>query len=91
MPVDAQGKRQVAALVELFGAEVVTTEPIVVEQRVAPPEAELRLLIPADLEYCRGHFAGAPVVPGRRAAANGPSRRRVAISRRAASSRGRRR
>ncbi len=41
-----------------------TTEPIVVEQRVAPPEAELRLLIPADLEYCRGHFTGAPVVPG---------------------------
>ena len=41
-----------------------STEPIVVEQRVAPPEAELRLLIPTDLEYCRGHFTGAPVVPG---------------------------
>ena len=44
--------------------QAVTTEPIVVEQRVAPPEAELRLLIPDDLEYCRGHFAGAPIVPG---------------------------
>ena len=44
--------------------QVVTTEPIVVEQRVAPPEAELRLLFPTDLEYCRGHFTGAPVVPG---------------------------
>lgn len=41
-----------------------TTEPIVVEQRVSPPEAELRLLIPIELEYCRGHFSGAPVVPG---------------------------
>jgi 3-hydroxyacyl-[acyl-carrier-protein] dehydratase len=41
-----------------------TTEPIVVEQRVAPPEAELRLEIPADLEYFAGHFDGAPVVPG---------------------------
>ena len=41
-----------------------TTEPIVVAERVAPPEAELELEIPADLEYFRGHFAGAPVVPG---------------------------
>ena len=41
-----------------------TTEPIVVAERVAPPEAELELAIPADLEYFQGHFAGAPVVPG---------------------------
>ena len=41
-----------------------TTEPIVVAQRVAPPEAELRLEIPADLEYFAGHFDEAPVVPG---------------------------
>lgn len=41
-----------------------TTEPIVVAERVAPPEAELKLLIPADLEYFAGHFAGAPVVAG---------------------------
>jgi 3-hydroxymyristoyl/3-hydroxydecanoyl-(acyl carrier protein) dehydratase len=41
-----------------------STEPVVVAQRVAPPEAELRIAIPADLEYLRGHFAGAPVVPG---------------------------
>jgi 3-hydroxymyristoyl/3-hydroxydecanoyl-(acyl carrier protein) dehydratase len=42
----------------------VTTEPVVVAQRVTPPEAELTLEIPADLEYFRGHFDGAPVVPG---------------------------
>jgi 3-hydroxymyristoyl/3-hydroxydecanoyl-(acyl carrier protein) dehydratase len=41
-----------------------TTEPIVVAARVRPPEAELELEIPADLEYFRGHFDGAPVVPG---------------------------
>ena len=41
-----------------------TTEPIVVAKRVVPPEAELELEIPADLEYFAGHFAGAPVVPG---------------------------
>ena len=41
-----------------------TTEPVVLEKRVAPPEAELDLAIPADLDYCRGHFANAPVVPG---------------------------
>jgi 3-hydroxymyristoyl/3-hydroxydecanoyl-(acyl carrier protein) dehydratase len=40
------------------------TEPIVVGQRVTPPDAELTLEIPADLEYFRGHFDGAPVVPG---------------------------
>ncbi len=41
-----------------------TTEPIVVAERVAPPEAELRLEIPRDLEYFEGHFDGAPIVPG---------------------------
>ena len=41
-----------------------TTEPVVVGERVTPPEAELKLAIPADLDYCRGHFADAPVVPG---------------------------
>lgn len=41
-----------------------TTEPLVVAQLIAPPEAELRLEIPADLEYFVGHFDGAPVVPG---------------------------
>jgi 3-hydroxymyristoyl/3-hydroxydecanoyl-(acyl carrier protein) dehydratase len=41
-----------------------TTEPIVLAARVTPPEAELEIEIPADLEYFRGHFAGAPVVPG---------------------------
>jgi 3-hydroxymyristoyl/3-hydroxydecanoyl-(acyl carrier protein) dehydratase len=41
-----------------------TTDPIVIAQRVAPPEAELRLQIPVDLAYFAGHFDGAPVVPG---------------------------
>ena len=39
-------------------------EPIVVEQRVVPPSAELRLRIPPELEYFKGHFPGAPVVAG---------------------------
>ena len=41
-----------------------TTEPIVVSQRVTPPEAELTFEVPANLEYFTGHFAGAPIVPG---------------------------
>lgn len=41
-----------------------STEPIVLEQRVTPPTAELRLEIPPDLEYFEGHFPGAPVVAG---------------------------
>lgn len=41
-----------------------TTEPIIVAQRIEPPQAELQLEIPADLEYFVGHFDGAPVVPG---------------------------
>lgn len=41
-----------------------TTEPVVIEKRVTPPEAELDLAIPADLDYCRGHFPNAPIVPG---------------------------
>ena len=40
------------------------TEPIVLEQRVAPPTAELKLEIPAELEYLKGHFRGAPIVAG---------------------------
>ena len=40
------------------------TEPIVLEQRVEPPTAELRIEIPRDLEYFAGHFPGAPVVAG---------------------------
>lgn len=41
-----------------------TTEPILLARRVAPPEAELRFKIPTDLEYFTGHFDGAPVVAG---------------------------
>ena len=41
-----------------------STEPTVLEQRVTPPTAELRIEIPHDLEYFAGHFPGAPVVAG---------------------------
>jgi 3-hydroxymyristoyl/3-hydroxydecanoyl-(acyl carrier protein) dehydratase len=41
-----------------------SSEPVVLEQRVTPPTAELRLEIPPDLEYFEGHFPGAPVVAG---------------------------
>jgi 3-hydroxymyristoyl/3-hydroxydecanoyl-(acyl carrier protein) dehydratase len=41
-----------------------STEPIVLEQRVTPPEAALLLSIPEDLEYVAGHFPRSPVVPG---------------------------
>ena len=41
-----------------------STEPIFLEQHVAPPEAALRLSIPSDLEYFEGHFPSSPIVPG---------------------------
>ena len=41
-----------------------STEPIVDEQRIDAPNAELRLTVPNDLVYFRGHFSGAPIVPG---------------------------
>jgi 3-hydroxymyristoyl/3-hydroxydecanoyl-(acyl carrier protein) dehydratase len=40
------------------------TEPTILAQRVTPPLAELTLEIPADLEYLKGHFRGAPIVAG---------------------------
>jgi 3-hydroxymyristoyl/3-hydroxydecanoyl-(acyl carrier protein) dehydratase len=41
-----------------------STEPIVLEQHVTPPEAALQLSIPSDLEYFEGHFPSSPIVPG---------------------------
>ena len=41
-----------------------TTEPIVVAERVTQTEAALDLKIPVDLAYFGGHFEGAPIVPG---------------------------
>jgi 3-hydroxymyristoyl/3-hydroxydecanoyl-(acyl carrier protein) dehydratase len=39
-------------------------DPIVVEHRVRADGAELELIVPHDLYFVRGHFPGAPVVPG---------------------------
>ena len=41
-----------------------STEPIVDGQHVDASTAELRLTVPHDLDYFRGHFPGAPIVPG---------------------------
>jgi 3-hydroxymyristoyl/3-hydroxydecanoyl-(acyl carrier protein) dehydratase len=41
-----------------------STEPIVDAERIDAPNAELQLTIPYDLVYFRGHFSGAPIVPG---------------------------
>ena len=41
-----------------------STEPSVDAERVDAPNAELQLTIPHDLVYLRGHFPGAPIVPG---------------------------
>jgi 3-hydroxymyristoyl/3-hydroxydecanoyl-(acyl carrier protein) dehydratase len=41
-----------------------TTEPIVEAARVDGSSAELALVVPTDLEYFDGHFAGAPIVAG---------------------------
>ena len=40
-------------------------DPVVIARRVdAAGSAEIDLLVPHDLHYFQGHFAGAPVVPG---------------------------
>ena len=39
-------------------------DPVVVEHRVRAGCAEIALVVPRDLHFFRGHFSGAPVVPG---------------------------
>jgi 3-hydroxymyristoyl/3-hydroxydecanoyl-(acyl carrier protein) dehydratase len=39
-------------------------EPIVVEERLHGSTAEIRVRVPHDLEYFKGHFPGVPVVAG---------------------------
>jgi 3-hydroxymyristoyl/3-hydroxydecanoyl-(acyl carrier protein) dehydratase len=39
-------------------------DPVVLEHRVRAGAAEIELLVPDDLHFLRGHFPGAPVVPG---------------------------
>jgi 3-hydroxymyristoyl/3-hydroxydecanoyl-(acyl carrier protein) dehydratase len=40
------------------------TEPQILELRRDADSVRLRLRIPADLQYLRGHFPGLPIVPG---------------------------
>jgi 3-hydroxymyristoyl/3-hydroxydecanoyl-(acyl carrier protein) dehydratase len=40
------------------------TEPIVTSEQGTALAAEIEFVVPADLDYFRGHFPGAPVVPG---------------------------
>jgi 3-hydroxymyristoyl/3-hydroxydecanoyl-(acyl carrier protein) dehydratase len=39
-------------------------DPIILARRIAPPAAEIDLVVPPDLRYFDGHFSDAPVVPG---------------------------
>jgi 3-hydroxymyristoyl/3-hydroxydecanoyl-(acyl carrier protein) dehydratase len=41
-----------------------TTEPAVESSRVDGSSVELKLVVPTDLKYFDGHFAGAPIVAG---------------------------
>jgi 3-hydroxyacyl-[acyl-carrier-protein] dehydratase len=45
-------------------AAPLVVDPIVLEQRIADDGAELDIVVPEDLHYFKGHFLGAPVVPG---------------------------
>ncbi len=40
------------------------TEPQILDVRRAAPDIHVRLRIPTDLHYLRGHFPGTPIVPG---------------------------
>jgi 3-hydroxyacyl-[acyl-carrier-protein] dehydratase len=39
-------------------------DPIVMAHRLGTDSAELELVVPHDLDFIRGHFPDAPVVPG---------------------------
>ena len=39
-------------------------DPIVVEHRVRGDSAEIDVVVPHDLHFLKGHFPGAPIVPG---------------------------
>jgi 3-hydroxymyristoyl/3-hydroxydecanoyl-(acyl carrier protein) dehydratase len=41
-----------------------TLELVVGALRMAAPKAEIDIVVPTDLRYFEGHFAGAPIVPG---------------------------
>lgn len=44
---------------------MMVVDPVIIDTRVhAATGAEVDLVVPADLRYFRGHFPGAPVVPG---------------------------
>jgi len=39
-------------------------DPIVMEHRIRADSADVELVVPHDLHFFKGHFPGAPVVPG---------------------------
>jgi 3-hydroxymyristoyl/3-hydroxydecanoyl-(acyl carrier protein) dehydratase len=47
-----------------MSASTRVVDPIVVEHRVRADSADIELVVPHDLHFFRGHFPGAPVVPG---------------------------
>lgn len=77
LPVNAQGKTTLAALLALFDDEAPDQEaapapetmerprqPLLRELEVAADKVVLELFIPQDLLYFEGHFPGAPILPG---------------------------
>ncbi len=48
----------------MTNAVPLVVDPIVVQHRVHADDAEIELVVPAELCYFRGHFPGTPVVPG---------------------------
>ncbi len=65
LPEDAQGKTSVQSLAALFAESSLIRVATLVERKAANErEFELKLAVPADLCFLRGHFENMPVVPG---------------------------
>ncbi|NUT62308.1 AMP-binding protein [Herbaspirillum sp. C9C3] len=63
LPVNSQGKVTLSALTALLESSAPTL-PNVTELQRSTGQLQLALDIPADLLYFRGHFPGAPILPG---------------------------
>jgi len=63
LPVNSQGKVTLSALTALLESSAPTL-PNVTELQRSTGQVQLALDIPADLLYFRGHFPGAPILPG---------------------------